>query len=224
VNLEIPLKSGDAIGFRLALGDDGRSVKVTSEIVKTGGNYRNIIYLEYHTEVEVLDILLKDVLFVKHEDDGDIPLTIIGINEQIPRRASNAPAHFIAMFYEKIRFESEGGKITEMEHKYDFIEAEKKKFNKECVFFDYKGVTKDGDEAIIEVKHGYETGGLEDLKKDADVYLYVAEKEGSVLMYRFYEEPRSMDAMGLFDYLEELSRRHPGRLRIFINGIEWTGG
>jgi hypothetical protein len=126
VNLEIPLKSGDAIGFRLALGDDGRSVKVTSEIVKTRGNYRNIIYLEYHTEVEVLDILLKDVLFVKHEDDGDIPLTIIGINEQIPRRASNAPAHFIAMFYEKIRFESKGGKITEMEHKYDFIEAEKK--------------------------------------------------------------------------------------------------
>ncbi|NHV99360.1 MAG: hypothetical protein HA496_06870 [Thaumarchaeota archaeon] len=62
------------------------------------------------------------------------------------------------------------------------------------------------------------------MKKDADVYLYVAEKEGSVLMYRFYEEPRSMDAMGLFDYLEELSRRHPGRLRIFINGIEWTGG
>jgi hypothetical protein len=62
------------------------------------------------------------------------------------------------------------------------------------------------------------------LNKDADVYLYIAEKEGRVLMYRFYDEPQSENAIGLFNYLKELSKEHPGRLRIFIKGVEWKGG
>jgi len=129
------------------------------------------------------------------------------------------------MYYEKMRFESEVGKITDIEYVYKkFTEEEKLRFNRKYVVFDYMADTKDGEKVIIEIKHGCETGGLEDLKKDADVYLYVAEKEDSVLMYRFYEEPRSTNAIGLFNYLKELSRRHPGRLRIFINGIEWAGG
>ncbi len=66
------------------------------------------------------------------------------------------------------------------------------------------GDTKDGEKVIIEVKHGYETGDLEDLKKDADVYLYIAEKEGWVLMYRFYDEPQSENAIGSFNYLKEI--------------------
>lgn len=85
-------------------------------------------------------------------------------------------------------------------------------------------MTKDGDEAILEVKHGYEKGDLEDLKKDSDIYLYIAEKNGWVLMYRFYDEPQSENAIGLFNYFKELSKEHPGKLRIFIKGVEWKGG
>jgi hypothetical protein len=43
-------------------------------------------------------------------------------------------------------------------------------------------------------------------------------------MYRFYDEPQSENAIGLFNYLKELSKEHPERLRIFIKGVEWKGG
>ncbi|MEM3661171.1 MAG: hypothetical protein QXU11_12420 [Thermoproteota archaeon] len=34
-------------------------------------------------------------------------------------------------------------------------------------------------------------------------------------MYRFYEEPESAVAIGLFNYLRELAKTHPG-IRIFV--------
>jgi len=43
-------------------------------------------------------------------------------------------------------------------------------------------------------------------------------------MYRFYDEPQSPNAKALFEYLKELYRNNKDILRIFIKGMEWTGG
>jgi len=40
-------------------------------------------------------------------------------------------------------------------------------------------------------------------------------------MYRFYDEPQSENAIGLFNYLKELSKEHPERLRFSLK--VWSG-
>jgi len=215
VNLEIPLKSGDSIGFRLTLGNDGRSVKVTPEVAWGEGNYDEIVGLKYEPEFEIIEhdssVTLKDVLIMKYKDAEGEHLTIRGINEKVPKSALDKPGHFIAMYYEKMRFEEMGGKITEVEHKY------------KGSFFDYIGEWK-GYKVYIEVKHGYESDLLERLKAQADEYLNIAKEENAILMYRFYDEPQSPNAKALFEYLKELYKSNRDVLKIFIKGVEWTGG
>jgi len=223
VNLEIPLKSGDAIGFRLTLGDDGRSVKVTPEVAWGEGNYDEIVGLKYEPEFEIIEhgssVTLKDVLIVKYKDAEGEHLTIRGINEKVLDKALDKPEHFIAMYYEKMRFESEGGRITEVEYQHEVY--------KNCIF-DYVGEWK-GYKMYVEVKHGYEGGSAEELKNQVNKYLSVVKEEvvkgvNAILMYRFYDEPQSPSAKALFEHLKELYKNNKSVLRIFVKGVEWTGG
>jgi len=222
VNLEIPLKSGDAIGFRLTLGEDCKSVRVTPEIVGKGGNYDEIISLKYESKFEIIErvsrIALEDVLIIKYRDQDGEHLTIRGINEKVPRRVFDAPEHFIAMYYEKMHFEGMGGKIVDIEPEYP----------DEGVRFDY--LDELGEQIVFtEVKHGYEEGSLDDLIKQANKYLnFVRDKVtrgmNAILMYRFYDEPQSPNAKAFFKHLKELYKSNRDVLKIFIKGVEWTGG
>jgi len=216
VNLEIPLKSGDVIGFRLTLGDDGKSVKIIPEVAWGKGNYDEINWLEYKPEVEVYDpsdrtpdIMLKDVFFIRNKDEEGVHLTVLGINEQYPRDALYKPPHFIAMYYERVRFEAMGGKITNME------------FYIGNARFDYEGELR-GQRILIEVKHGYEKDPS-DLIRQADEYLSVARNENAILMYRFCDEPQSEGAKALFQYLKDLRKSNKDVVWIFVKGVEWEG-
>lgn len=91
--------------------------------------------------------------------------------------------------------------------------------------FDYVGKLGE-QEVLIEVKHGYEGGSLDELKDQARIYLEISKKRNAILMYRFYDEPSSANAKALLEYLKELKgiEENKSVLRIFIRGVEWVGG
>jgi hypothetical protein len=43
-------------------------------------------------------------------------------------------------------------------------------------------------------------------------------------MYCLYDEPQSLNAKALFEYLKELYKSNRDVLKIFVKGAEWTGG
>jgi len=210
--------------FRLLLyAFEDRSVKVTPEVAWGEGNYDEMISLKYEPEFEIIEhdssVTLKDVLIMKYKDAEGEHLTIRGINEKVPKSALDKPEHFIAMYYEKMRFEEMGGKITNVEYPHEVYTN--------CIF-DYVGEWK-GYKTYVEVKHGYEGGSDEELKNQANKYLSVVKEEvakgvNAILMYRFYDEPQSLNAKALFEYLKELYKSNRDVLKIFIKGVEWTGG
>jgi hypothetical protein len=55
-------------------------------------------------------------------------------------------------------------------------------------------------------------------------HIAIKKRENAILMYCFYDEPQSPNAKAFFEYLKKLYKSDKGMLRIFIKGVEWTGG
>jgi len=217
--LEITLPSGEAILFRVYMGEDGKTV--SSKLALAIERYApEINPVEYYSELKIMlsesgqtfEYTLRDLMVVEYRDSRGIHRSVVGLSEPLPDKVLKEPQHVAAKLFTKSLLENLGYKILEEESSYDL--------GYEKCFFDFKVETSNEEIAIIECKHGDETVSKID---QADKYLRIARENGWRLIYSFLHAPQTSEAEELLNHLVELMRRYPDIVEIFINGEKYEG-
>ncbi|MCX8182906.1 MAG: hypothetical protein N3F08_00585 [Crenarchaeota archaeon] len=225
--LDIQFDSGRRIGFRIGLGEHSGYVEVLPAVGR--GDKYDILpkdtSIEFYEEYPSLgEEKQKNILIFLCKEDSELKIHALSLTDPyITAKELADLKHTVAKHSCMRSLGSIGIKIVDTEFILDLKDDEKLITERESVIFDFIGKMGEGDTTntvAIEVKHGYEEN-TDRLVKNADIYLLVTRNRGWILVYYFFDEPRTGATKNLLSRLTELARMYPGSLRIYIEGKGW---